>query len=292
MNSLELIKKKIFNFDKLFFNSSGLKIYNFFKYNSKLILINNFKTNRKIRSKKRIIFKKNLIISLTSHQKRFKTLPLVLNSIVNQSFQADKIILWIEKKDKKKLPISVLNFRNIKIEYCENNLLSYTKIIPALKKFHRSYIITLDDDVIYRSNIVENLVSKSKKYPNDVIANRIHKIRILKDYPTNYNSWYFNFKKQTKYAFFTGNGGVIYPPQCFYKDVLKVKYFKKLAPLGDDIWLNWMVRLKGTNVRNSHLEKIYDSIKIIKGGLYKKNIKQNFNDTQINNMIRRYGFPF
>ena len=33
-------------------------------------------------------------------------------------------------------------------------------------------------------------------------------------------------------------------------------------------------------------------IKLIKSGLFKKNVKQNFNDVQIKRIIGRYGFPF
>ena len=50
--------------------------------------------------------------------------------------------------------------------------------------------------------------------------------------------------------------------------------------------------MKGTNVRFSGYEKISESIKSIRGGLYKKNIKQNYNDIQIRNVSKKYGFPF
>lgn len=290
MINFKLIKKNIFVFDKTYFNSSFRRLYNSLKYNFKVWLINF--SNKEITNYKKHTLKKKLIVSLTSHPLRFKTLPLTLNSILNQSVNADKIVLWIEKKNKKKLPFSVLNFKGVSIEYCENNLISYTKIIPTLRKYPQSYIITIDDDVIYSNKLIENLVYKSNRYPNDIIANRIHKIRIINKKPAKYNSWHFNFKKDTKYAFFTGTGGVLYPPNCFYKDVLKVKYFKKLAPLGDDIWLNWMARIKGVNVRRSNHEKTSETIKSISGGLYKKNVKQNYNDVQIRNMNKKYGFPF
>ena len=236
--------------------------------------------------------KKKLIISLTSYPKRFKTLPLVLNSIMKQTILPDKIILWIENSDKKKLPATVLNFKGIDVEFCENGLFSYKKIIPLLRKFRNFYIITLDDDVIYSKDTVEKLVSNSKKFPNDVIANCIHKIKLINYYPISYKLWSRNHKKQTKFAFFTGAAGVLYPPNCFYKDVLKKSCFKRLAPLADDVWLNWMVKLNNTNIRFSQISNNYEYIKTIKGGLYQKNFKNSFNDILIKNMIRKYGFPF
>ena len=284
------LKRNFFKVDRYIFNSFILKFYNQIKYNLKLFIVNLFKKD--VDFVKNHQLKKRLIVSLTSYPKRFRTLPLVLNSIMSQSILPDKIILWIENKDKKKLPSTVLNFKAVDIEFCKNGLFSYKKIIPLLKKYRNSYVITLDDDVIYFKDTIEKLVSNSRKFPNDVIANCIHKIIVKKRYPISYKLWSRNYRKQTKLAFFTGAAGVLYPPNCFYKDVLKKNYFKKLTPYADDIWLNWMVRLNKTNIRFSKTYKNYEYIKIIKGGLYKRNFKSNYNDIQIKNMIQKYGFPF
>ena len=287
---IEIFKKNFFKIDRYIFNSLILKIYNHLKYNLKLLIVNLSK--KEVNFAKKHNLRKKLIVSLTSYPKRFRTLPLVLNSISNQTVLPDKIILWIENKDKKKLPSTVRNFRGIDIEFCENGLHSYKKIIPLLKKYRNSYVITLDDDVIYFKDTIEKLVFNSKKYPNDVIANCIHKIKLNKNHPTSYKLWSRNYRKQTKLAFFTGGAGVLYPPNCFYKDVLKKNHFKSLAPFADDIWLNWMAKLNKTNIRFSKIYKNYEYIKIIKGGLYQKNFKNSYNDIQIKNMIKRYGFPF
>ena len=39
-------------------------------------------------------------------------------------------------------------------------------------------------------------------------------------------------------------------------------------------------------------KELFRMIKVIKSGLFKKNVKQNFNDVQIKGIIERYGFPF
>lgn len=284
------LKKNFFKIDRYILNSFILKFYNQIKYNLKLYIVNLFK--RDVDFVKNHKLKKRLIVSLTSYPKRFRTLPLVLNSIMNQSILPDKVILWIENKDKEKLPSTVLNFKGVDVEFCENGLFSYKKIIPLLKKYRNSYVITLDDDVIYFKETIEKLVSNSRKFPNDVIANCIHKIKVKKRYPISYKLWSRNYRKQTKLAFFTGAAGVLYPPNCFYKDVLKKNYFRSLAPHADDIWLNWMAKLNKTNIRFSNIYKNYEYIKIIKGGLYQRNFKNSYNDIQIKNMIKKYGFPF
>ena len=290
MISVEILKKTLLKLDRYIFNYFFLRIYNQIKYNIKLFIIKFYR--KEIDLKKNHNLNKKLVVSLTSYPKRFRTLPLVLNSIKNQSIKPDEIVLWIENKDKKKLPSQILNFKGIKINFCENGLLSYKKIIPTINKYKNSYIITFDDDVIYFRNSIEQLVSKSKKFPKNVIANCIHKIELINFYPISYKLWKRNYKKQTKFAFFTGTAGVLYPPNCFYKDILKKNYFQKLAPLGDDIWLNWMVRLNKVEITFSKIKKNYELIKTIKGGLYKKNFKGDYNDIQIRNMIKKYGFPF
>ena len=42
-----------------------------------------------------------------------------------------------------------------------------------------------------------------------------------------------------------------------------------------------MVKLKDNRIRYSGINKEFTMIKIIKSGLFKKNVKQNFNDEQI-----------
>ena len=78
----------------------------------------------------------------------------------------------------------------------------------------------------------------------------------------------------------------------FYKDILNKKSIMELCPSNDDIWLNWMVKLNNSKIKYSGIDKEFTMIKIIKSGLFKKNVKQNFNDIQIKRIIEKYGFPF
>ena len=285
------LKKLILYLDKKFLYSSLINSYINAKY---FIQINKvyLNINSKNQSIKNHNLNKELLVSLTSYYKRFDTLPLVLDSLQRQTIKPDKIELWIENKDIKFLPKKISKFRNVNLRVCENDLFSYKKIIPALIENQNRYIATFDDDVIYSNDSVEKLINQSKNYPNDIVANCIHKIKIKNSRPIRYSSWYRNYKKPTRYAYFTGTGGVLYPPDCFYKDVLKINKLKKLAPYGDDIWLNWMAKLKRKKIIFSCIKNNYEHIKIIKGGLYKKNVKQNYNDFQIKNMIKEYGFPY
>lgn len=261
------------------------------------------KQARKIRSLKLKKIKPNhnlnkkLTVSITAKFERFLFLDLTLKSIFNQSIHPDEIILWIENGDRKKVPnkISELKKYGLKIFFCKN-FKSYNKIIHTLKIRKNNYIITFDDDIIYNKKSIEFLVKKSKIYKKDIIANRIHKIILNnKNFPIEYKKWKWNSsqKIKNKLNFQTGVYGVLYPPKCFYKDVLKVKIFKKLSPYADDIWLYWMIRLNNRFVVWSGFnKKNIEVINFDKKNLRKLNISKNFNDLQIKKLIDYYGFPY
>ena len=239
---------------------------------------------------------KKLTISITAKYERFLFLNVTLKSIFNQSIHPDEIILWVEKKDKYKIPKKIIKMKKygLKILYC-NNLKSYNKLIHTLKIRKNNYIVTFDDDIFYNKYSLECLLKKSKKYPKEIISNRIHGIVLDKDkLPIEYNSWNWNLNnfKKNKLNFQTGVYGVLYPPKCFYKDVLKSKVFKKLSPYADDIWFYWMIRLKGKFVIWSGFEKKNFEIYIFeRKNLRILNIVKNYNNLQIQNMIKYYGFP-
>ncbi len=238
----------------------------------------------------------NLVVSLTAKKERFGLLHLTINSIFNQTILPNEIILWIEKKDKIYLSnkINVYKKKGLKIMYCKN-LKSYNKIIHTLNLKKKNYIITFDDDIIYNSKSIEYLVKKSKRNKKNIIANRIHKIKLdKKNFPLPYKSWIWNSTnfKANKLNFQTGVYGVLYPPNSFFKDVTNEKLFTKLSPYADDIWLYWMIRLNKKFVKWSKFRG--KNLEIINFGDNKMrdyNISNFGNDEQIKKLISFYGFP-
>ena len=238
---------------------------------------------------------KNLTVSLTAKKERFYSLHIVLKSIFNQTILPDEIILWIEKDYKNFLPERVLNFKKkgLKIFYCKNYR-SYNKIIHTLSLRKNNYIITFDDDIIYHKKSIEYLVKKIKNSNENIIANRIHRIKLIKNKPISYVNWNWNSTNTQKHKlnFQTGVYGVLYPPNCFHKDICKSKIFQKLSPTADDLWIYWMIRLNkrfviwsGFNKRNIEIMNLNNK------NLRKINISNNNNDYQIKNLIKYYKFP-
>jgi hypothetical protein len=234
-----------------------------------------------------------LIVSLTSYPPRFATLHLTLRSLLLQSLQPTRVILWIAFEDAERLPqeVTQLQKEGLEIRYCED-IKSYKKIIPALEAYPKATIVTADDDIYYWADWLDELFEQSQKYPQDVIAHRVHRLRIERNTILPYREWQENVVDQEALAvnFPTGIGGVLYPPGCFHPDVVQKEAFMRLCSNADDVWLYWMTRRNGHYVRRSATKRIpypwYGSQEV---ALWKDNRTQN--DLQIANMMQAYGAP-
>jgi hypothetical protein len=198
-----------------------------------------------------------------------KTLHLSLKSIIEQSLKPNKIILWLYEKEfpqkEKDIPKKVLEFKSqgLIIEYYPINLKSHLKLIPSLKKYPNSIIITIDDDINYEKDMIKKLYKSYLDNPNDINAHRITKMKLNKkkkkfdtikgglDYY--HNATYLNI--------LNGVGGVIYPPNCFNNDIFNETLMFKLAKTNDDLWFWTQAVLKGIKIKV--VEKGYPTPKII-----------------------------
>ena len=84
-----------------------------------------------------------------------------IESIFNQTYKANKIVLYISKDHftTSTLPHSLLKQqkRGLEIRFVKD-IGPYTKLIPALKEFPNANIITIDDDYMYPFDMIEKLV--------------------------------------------------------------------------------------------------------------------------------------
>ena len=236
----------------------------------------------------------NLIVSLTSYSKRFSTLELTLKRILQQTVTADEIILWIAHSDFKYLPQSVLNlqYSGLKIKLTKD-IGSYKKLIPALREYPESFIITLDDDGMYPLDIVEKLTS-NYRHNKEVICNRAHIIRLNElGYPLPYTQWQHQLQNEVTgpLVFATTGGGTLYPPGSLHPEVLNEEKFLALAPKADDVWFYWMTRMGGSVIRRAGEPWSFMTWEgSQEEALYYYN-GSGGNDCQVLSMTYQYGFP-
>lgn len=217
---------------------------------------------------KRVEDKKNeVIVSLTSYPKRIKKVHIVIQSLLMQSKRADRLILWLAITDFPKremdLPTRLTKLKKygLEIMWCED-IKSYKKLIPALRMFPKSVLITVDDDVFYRRDTLSDLCELHEEYPECICANRVTKFSLDKsDEFVIESGGYEKWDKPSFLNKLTGCAGVLYPINAFHKDILDESIFMNECRTNDDIWF-WLMGVLNekrvvANSKKNHLLVLY-----------------------------------
>jgi len=242
-----------------------------------------------------------IIVSLTSYPDRIYDIHYCLYSLLNQSFKPDKLILWLSKEEfpnlEKNLPSRILKLKKhgLEIKWTEKNFKNYDKLINPLKEYPDDFIVTADDDLYYPGDWLERLY---ENYDGEnIIAHRAHLVSFESGSVKPYDQWEKSIETDeiSVLNFPTTGGGVLYPPNVFYKDVLKDELFLKLTPHADDIWFWGMVVLN-----NRKIKVIKDGFKRLiyinperelnlndDGTLFKENVRGR-NDEQLSALLEFY----
>lgn len=188
-----------------------------------------------------------VIVSLTSFGNRIYDVYLAIESIMQGSVKPNRIILWLAEQEflGKNLPqiLQLQQHRGLEIKYCED-IRSYKKIVPSVRMFPDACIVTIDDDLVYGFDLLENLVNSHQANPECVCACRIHRITLDESRkPKSYLQWKMTIWPQDRsnLNFLTSGGGTLFPPRCFVKEFFNKDAFMSLCPNADDVWINAMI---------------------------------------------------
>jgi hypothetical protein len=232
------------------------------------------------------------IVTLTSYGKRVnKKAPYAIRSLLNQSIQPDRIVLYLAHGTTIPTELEKLRSAGLEIRFCDD-LRSYKKLIPALSEFSNDILVTADDDIYYPSDWFKLLKESYLQNTSKIHCHRAHEICLDEDKNIiPYLQWRQEVKsiEYSKRIFPTGCGGVLYPPHSLADEVFNRSVFQSLCPYADDVWFWAMARLKGTGyalVKGCIPETV--DIGINDDGLMKINVTENKNDEQIQNIIKMY----
>ncbi|WP_444940753.1 glycosyltransferase family A protein [Microbulbifer sp. ZKSA004] len=251
--------------------------------------------------------KHNIVVSLTSYDKRIHDIHLCIESLFQQSLKADVIVLWLSLEDfpDRVLP-SILKkqmHRGLRVEFVDENLGPYMKYVYAFQQFPDSLIITVDDDILYPVDTIDMLYQAYLKNPNYIYCHRAHQIKVdsqgevlpYKKWRTTRNNWKCDMNIAPSYKVFpTGVGGVLYYPGALHPDAFNKEKFMNLCPKADDIWLKAMSMRQGTRcARVADIRFWRDRFLTIPGGqasgLKKQNLKGSCgNDSKICKVFSEY----
>lgn len=147
-------------------------------------------------------------------------------------------------------------------KYIKSNLLQIYLVNDDIKS-HKKYwyivdenslnaFITIDDDIIYSSNILQLLWEEHIKNEKKVIACYCHKIKWNNNTITPYSTWKDNVKigESGHDLFFGSGGGVLFPYGSLIDANQPFENIKQTCLYADDIWLNAYVRKNGYSIIN------------------------------------------
>ena len=106
-----------------------------------------------------------------------------VRSILDGSVLPDKLVLYLtfSQFGQKGIPEGLLELarRNPVFEIRDygRDIRSYRKLIPALRDFPDSVIVTVDDDVSYHRNMLKDLLLLHEKIPGAVLAHRAKRMK-------------------------------------------------------------------------------------------------------------------
>ncbi|MDE7160137.1 MAG: hypothetical protein K2O24_04760 [Muribaculaceae bacterium] len=234
-----------------------LKVYGvwntFVTWSANTILPMYFKATagKKENSLKGVPVEKGVMISLTSFGPRLEKLWLVIEGLLRQKTKPEKIVLYLtasQVPDIEKLPQSLLKQRErgLEIVLCPDNIRSHTKYYYAMTQNPDKTVITVDDDLFYRSDLVTELLKSSREYPGAICANWVKEIIPGEE---KYANWPDGHKRELKKNFLLlGVSGVLYPPHALHEDAFDVGNIIDLCLTADDVWLSCMAIRKGTPI--------------------------------------------
>lgn len=200
----------------------------------------------------------NIIVSLTTFGSRINEVYLAIESIMQGTVKPNKIILWLSKEEFEDTQLPSLlqkqKSRGLTVEYCDD-IKSYKKIVPTMLAYPDSCVITIDDDLMYEYDLVENLIHAHNKFPDKICSCRMHTVVADKrGHPTSYLKWEKESSpiNVSNKNFLTSGGGTLFPPHCFEDSFFNDKLFMALCPYADDIWINAHALLSNRQVVKSY----------------------------------------
>lgn len=235
---------------------------------------------------------REVILSLTTIPDRITKTWITIESLLRQSCKPDQIILWLAEDEFRgmELPDAIKRQmqRGLTVRYCEN-LRSYKKFYGTMSENPEAFVVTADDDIIYPEKMLEVLLKTYQENPECVVCNRSHWMRKSHGKLLPYCRWIHWIDRKRGQSeplyqnFLTSGGGTLFPVFLLDQGILQKDVFVQLAPLADDVWLNFICWISGVKVKNTvgALGNVIFIESSAQKGLLRENVGKSKNDIQI-----------
>lgn len=248
---------------------------------------------------------KKIIVSVTSFPQRIKSCAIVISYLLSQTCKPDEIILYLAEDQfpGHKLP-SLLRKEmkyGVKVAFCEN-LRSHKKYFFSMQQYSEDIVITIDDDFIYRSDLIEILMNGYKKNPKCISCLHASRMQFNGDSLEGYDNWpgVDEILVPSMQNVAIGLGGILYPPHCLHSEVFNKDAILRTCFNADDLWLKTMEVMNNIPVQKAgpiYAKYVPSSQNI---ALYKSNLNdansdkktRSNNDIQFENILNEYNTFF
>jgi glycosyltransferase involved in cell wall biosynthesis len=240
-----------------------------------------------------------LIVSFTSYPARIERAAEVVLNLLEQSRPPDRIMLWLAREEfplgEDALPKRLLALCGglFSIGWTQENMRSYKKLLPALAKYPNDCIVTVDDDLVYRQDMLESLWAAHNKYPRAICGMRGHTMRFGNDGQLlPYADWGIEEPSPVLEPrldiFLTTGAGTLFPPHSLPAAAADWNTAKRLCPTADDVWFKLMSLRAGTKSLLAQEKRPLRYLPKTQGERL-WNLNKNTNDAQIAAFFAHYG---
>jgi hypothetical protein len=201
-----------------------------------------------------------VVVSLTSYPSRINTVWQSVRTLFGQTRLPDKTVLYLAKSDfpnrEADLPelLTSMLWHDFEIRWVDQDLKSHKKYHWAFKEFEDCLVVTVDDDLLYRKTMIEELVTGYKDHPGCVVASRGHLINFNEDGSVApYDAWISEvglkypvmLNVPSMRLFATTGAGTLFDPKLLPDITFDAELACELCLHADDIWLKFCETVAG-----------------------------------------------
>jgi hypothetical protein len=235
-----------------------------------------------------------VLVSVTSYPARFGSLEVAIASVLTGRQRPEGIVVWLARDEvaPAALPQGLARLRRFGVQFMfeEDNFLPGNKLIHAIREYPDHTIVTIDDDVVYRRDRLEQLLACRSRNPESVLAFKARAVRF--DIEGRLHADMTSHLPPGRYraAFPEGVGMVLYPPKALAPEVLDGQKYRSLSLKTDDLWFGVHAFRHGTPItvcpgREPSDHVVPDSQNT---SLWVENFASNVNDENLQALHRAY----
>lgn len=238
-----------------------------------------------------------VVVSLTSFPDRIGIIDRCVDSLLGQSLAPDEVALWLSTDQ---FPGRADDLPNglrervgdgLRIHWVPGDLGPHKKYYYAAQEYPGCAVITVDDDALYDTRLVETLYKAHVENPRAVISERANLILFRPDGELReYDGWVYDCRylraTPTYQLLPTGVGGVLYPSGALPPATFDEAGIRRTSLRADDLWLKVMTTANGYPVVMPRDRVGYEPIQEAQAvGLWRANSFQGQNDAALRRVL-------